>query len=270
MPLPQHIPEVAITRRAPLQVLSVLTPGLMYPQLVLGLVGAWSPCLQADKGSRLWDVTGRKNDGTLTNMDPATDWVTSGGYGALDLDGSDDYVLVPANSAFSGLGASTTPMSCFAWVNRRSSGANEGPVWCDGRYYIRLNADTTGDCAVFGVGATLSGLALNTWQLVGFTWSGTTATGFVNERVTGTTTGVSTASGSPDIAIGSRVAVGAYLDGMIADVLIWNRVLTPVDVSLLYALGPGGWATRRTRRAVANISTTKIPLFMHHYKMLAS
>ena len=65
----------------------------------LGLVGAWAPAL-GPTGSTLRDVSGNNNHGTLTDMDPATDWVISGnprlpGW-ALDFDGSNDYIDIPS------------------------------------------------------------------------------------------------------------------------------------------------------------------------------
>jgi len=64
-----------------------------YPQLWRGCVGAWCPSL-GPSGARLHDYSRRNNWGTLTNMDPATDWVVSGGQYALDFDGSNDYALL--------------------------------------------------------------------------------------------------------------------------------------------------------------------------------
>lgn len=62
-----------------------------YPQLWDGLVACYEPGL-GPQGGVLYDFAGRRLDGTLTNMDPATDWVvTERGY-ALDFDGSNDYV----------------------------------------------------------------------------------------------------------------------------------------------------------------------------------
>jgi len=43
-------------------------------------------------GATLYDVSGRGNHGTLTNMDPATDWVGSPDGWALDFDGSNDHI----------------------------------------------------------------------------------------------------------------------------------------------------------------------------------
>ena len=58
---------------------------------------AWIPGL-GKTGSQLLDVVNLQNHGRLTNMDPATDWVTGGsprvpGY-ALDMDGIDDFINV--------------------------------------------------------------------------------------------------------------------------------------------------------------------------------
>ncbi len=63
------------------------------PGLWKGLVGLWVPGL-GPTGLTLRDVSGFGNHGALTNMDPATDWVTTGQRvpWALDFDGGNDYV----------------------------------------------------------------------------------------------------------------------------------------------------------------------------------
>ena len=58
-----------------------------------GLVGCW--LLNENSGNKAHDSSGQGNVGTLTNMDPATDWVGSPDGGALDFDGSDDVVIIP-------------------------------------------------------------------------------------------------------------------------------------------------------------------------------
>ena len=62
-----------------------------HPELWDGLVGAWMPGLGVTGGT-LRDVSGQDNHGTLTSMDPATDWVTTSRGLALDFDGVNDYV----------------------------------------------------------------------------------------------------------------------------------------------------------------------------------
>ncbi len=61
-----------------------------------GLVSWWMVLPGMTSGARFTDITNSNgNHGTLTNMDHL-DWVGSkDGWGALDLDGSDDYINVP-------------------------------------------------------------------------------------------------------------------------------------------------------------------------------
>jgi hypothetical protein len=82
-----------------------------YPSLWDGCVGAWAPSL-GQTGLTLRDESVFGNHGTLTNMDAASDWVVSGGKGALDFDGSNDYVLV---SGSKGLIAGSSNFTISAW-----------------------------------------------------------------------------------------------------------------------------------------------------------
>ena len=66
----------------------------LYPELWRGCVGAWSPSL-GPTGVTLRDWSGYARHFALTNMDAGTDWVASGGRYALDLDGTNDYLLAP-------------------------------------------------------------------------------------------------------------------------------------------------------------------------------
>jgi len=52
------------------------------------------------EGSTAYDKSGKGNDGTLTNMDPGTDWVTDKYGYALDFDGSDNMDLTSKNKEF--------------------------------------------------------------------------------------------------------------------------------------------------------------------------
>ena len=61
------------------------------PRLWDGVIGAWCPSL-GPTGSRFHDFSRYGNWGTLTNMDPPTDWVVDGGQYSLDFDNTNDYV----------------------------------------------------------------------------------------------------------------------------------------------------------------------------------
>jgi hypothetical protein len=69
-----------------------------YASLWDGLVGLWAPAL-GPTGNALFDLSGLNNHGTLTNMDPATDWVGSPGGWALGFDGIGDFVQLGYSDA---------------------------------------------------------------------------------------------------------------------------------------------------------------------------
>ena len=75
--------------------------------LVDPAVGIWCPSVQGPGGLVLRDLSRYGNDGTLTNMAPATDWVDR----AIDVDGTNDHVLIP--SVF-GLGIGNVTISGWA------------------------------------------------------------------------------------------------------------------------------------------------------------
>ena len=117
------------------------------PDLWRGLVGAWVPAL-GPTGGTLHDVAGSARDGTLTNMDPATDWVVGSPGSVLDFDGSNDYVNVP----IAGLPV-VEPLTMIAVAMSHNittmqtliSLGNNGPK---GYFRIFFNGDKAGDLIV--------------------------------------------------------------------------------------------------------------------------
>ncbi len=95
---------------------------LRTPPNNLGLVGYWS--MEDGRGSTATDFSGSGNSGTLTNMDPATDWVSGRRGAALELDGSDDYVN------FGSVGSSINTFSF--WIKPTT----------DNQYITQLNGST--------------------------------------------------------------------------------------------------------------------------------
>jgi len=72
-----------------------------YPGLWKNLVGYWSPGL-GKQGSTLYDVSGRKRNGTVSGVDPATQ-IVGGKFGyALSLDGTGDDVNFGTIDEFNG------------------------------------------------------------------------------------------------------------------------------------------------------------------------
>jgi len=82
-----------------------------------GEVGWWCPSLDTiGNGTTLLnDLTGNGNNGTLTNMDAATDWVAdtdSGGIRALDFDGVNDLIVIADDNSLDLVNA----ISLSCWI----------------------------------------------------------------------------------------------------------------------------------------------------------
>lgn len=92
---------------------------IIRPVMNSGLVGYWD--FQEGAGDKAYDKSGNGNHGTLTNMDPNTDWVDGQIGQALDFDGSDDYVDCGSDSSITNINDEFTGS---AWIHRE--GGDEG------------------------------------------------------------------------------------------------------------------------------------------------
>ncbi len=114
--------------------------------LANGLIGLW-PFWEGVGNPNAMDVSGNGNPGTLTDMDPATDWVASNIGMSVDVSGADDYIALPAT-------ASLRPahLSVFFYV-KMSSGSFEYMV------------DTTSDNSGFGTTIQIQNAATLYWTI---------------------------------------------------------------------------------------------------------
>jgi len=92
-----------------------------------GLQGWWCPSLDtAGNGTNtLTDLSGNGNNGTLTDMDAATDWVAdtdSGGVRALDFDGDNDIIRLGTIAVDNVLQLASGAMSISLWIKPTLSG----------------------------------------------------------------------------------------------------------------------------------------------------
>ena len=228
-----------------------------------GLVGAWCPSLGAT-GFRLQDRSGRNNHGTLTNM-ASTAWTTSGGKGALDFDGSNDFVDITAN-----LSAVITSkvFTVSTWIKTSATNSNAYPFSLgstasdspivgfridpggNGRM-IGLIRDNAGNIVLPGDAA----IAVNNgqWNQLVAVANGSTAQVYTNGEVNGlavsiTGLGATTISRATIGALG-RTSVAAYYSGQADDSRIYNRALSAPEVRQLYIGGRGfGLLPERPRR----------------------
>ncbi|UCG56817.1 MAG: MBL fold metallo-hydrolase [Phycisphaerales bacterium] len=150
--------------------------------------------------------------------------------GALEFDGTDDFLL----TTFS-LNPAETSFSAFAWIKgggpgevilSQASGANwlladpsEGKLMTElrgsGRFGRTLLSQTV--------------ITDGNWHHVGMTWDGSNRILYVDdfEVARDTQTGLVGSDGVVQIGAGSAPAPGTYWDGLIDDVRIYNRAVTP-------------------------------------------
>jgi len=246
-----------------------------YPGLWKGLVGAWFPSL-GPTGLTLRDISGRGNHGTLTSMDPATDWVvTEKGY-ALDFDGTNDYVNLGVPKV---LTAGVATLSCFCWFRTANLAADQRTIWAsptvaNNTFGIWMDTDEGADgwaCGVWDsadastiIGTTTASAIANQFQHVGFT----SQQGKVNGQIL-------YVDGSPVAQANARASLQVAQVLMLARVSnspnygaiqvlsadIWDRVLSPNEIQLLYE-EPDALVMQRQRvypAAVAAVGYT-VPL----------
>jgi hypothetical protein len=209
-------------------------------------VAAWVPSLDTDGDgtTTLTDLRGSQ-DGTLTNMDAATDWVAdtgAGGTTALDLDGTNDGIALPTLQISSGWSVSiwfkfdSLSGLTFSFAMKDPQRVYLGQS--SGRAYIRVGSDS-GD---IGAAATLT---IGQWHhlVVAIATDGLSYSGWCDGTNFGTR---STTMGTPGaMGIGAFFgSVGspdsAYADGRFDDLRIFRKSpLVDADVTALWASGSG-------------------------------
>lgn len=229
-----------------------------YPNLWDGLVGAWVPEL-GHTGLQLRDMSGSGNHGTLTSMDPASDWVAPTNLTAtsprdlvLDYDATNDNVNCGTSARINNL----TRKSLSYWLRpeanpnqfdsivSKSSGGSTG--WHSGfqtfssQYRVQLfQAHSTTDG---GWHTPTDSAPKDTWTHVVWTYDNSSTSNDPRAWINGVEVTVAennTPSGSPNDDSGESLRFGATgggsnYDGQIGPVLLYNRLLTPQEAGQLY------------------------------------
>lgn len=216
-----------------------------YASLKQGLVGCWIPSVSGS-GFLLPDLSGRGNNGTLTNM-ASDDWVSSQYGRALDFDGTDDEVRAQAPTIsttycvsvwvkattgnFSGLitlSADASNLGADLYLNSSGTVVFYCPSTNNGSarsFFTTTNAITSGQW-VHLVGRWQAGL-INDIYVNGVLAQGT-LTGSVQSLLTTRTI----------LSLGGRQGVNNWLTGQLDDARCYNRLLTESEIKLL-ASRPG-------------------------------
>jgi hypothetical protein len=222
-----------------------------------GLVGNWRPSREAT-GNLLIDSV-RSNHGALTN---GPTWAPSAGGGsgayALSCNGSNNYVSVANVDALNLL----TNFTVSIWVNPATFTNYQNPIhkgvsgssaqygiiiFSSGNWYGQLNSDLSG-----GV------LTLNQWWHLVLTLGNATGSVYTNGKLI-TTAAASTTFRNAGVNIGADIANTRYFNGLVDDVAIFNRALTPNEILTLYTAGRGALDKKINKQTV--LGSTSLPTF---------
>ncbi len=194
------------------------------------------------------DATTNGNDGSVTD---ATAGVTGApalpfyNPSAYDFDGTDDSVAMASNVGNFSLADDFT---ISAWINPELDFSNQaiyGNTWSNAGYLLRVNAENKVRFILVENGSVYNGMDSDVltpgWHHVVGSWDGTDVKVFVDgvdQSVTPITNGtVTTITTSNPTHIGQTGQAGSeqFFDGSIDDVRVYDRALTDMEVSDLYA-----------------------------------
>ncbi len=224
------------------------------PMQSLGLVGYWSFDV-GKPNATAFDMSGNKNNGTLTNMNTTTAWVGGKIGNALEFDGVNDYVNVSSNNVLN-----VTNYSFSTWVKfsltpsgttdyfileKGTSGANTVNfyLWMDSNgsisgagvpqyvFGFRNSADTSFQDHFYSITP-----SANTWVYLTVVYDGANIKLYINGVLvkSDTETATPNTSGTQPLYVGSSRTPGSFFPGSIDEVRVYNRALSPDEIKRLY------------------------------------
>ena len=214
----------------------------MYIGLNDGLVGHWTFDGQTvSNNDTVADLSGNSNEVIRQGDKPKP---VPGRIGqAFNFDGANTWFETASNvDALDG----AAPMTVSAWIYPRSFGELSAGRIVDsnnagvGGYIFRLNTSNQLSLQIGGgtVNSNTGAITLNSWQHITLVYDAVVARFFVNGVSVGAPALTTTiANSTTNFSIGARGDGAATFDGLIDDVRIYNRALTPAEVLQLYSLG---------------------------------
>jgi len=221
-----------------------------------GVLGHW--LIGEGGGVTVRDISGHGHHGTLTNMDPATDWVMGLQGPELDFDADNDHVDFGGNDTIV-LGSNDWSMN--AWVNLKANG-NYRTIFSNSGSGGNSTALLTDASAAFwfinDAGQLLIlGSVMVTGRLINLTATkqGSTCSVYIDGKFI--------ASGTRDGdfnfgMIGGRIDASQMFDGQISAVRIYNRVLTLPEIQSLFTDPFLEFAPRRVVVQVSGLDLVKV------------
>lgn len=193
--------------------------------LPVELVAYWK--LDETEGMVVADSAGDNNGYALG--DPV--WQPDGGLvdGALQLDGIDDYFITGAAP-----NPAEGPFSVLAWVNGGAPGqvvvSQQGAAnWltADAEGNLMTELKSPGGSAVPLQSQTI--ITDGNWHRIGFVWDGSNRTLYIDDVAVAQDTqdGLESSNSGLYIGTGKAMEPRTYFSGLIDDVRIYNRAVTP-------------------------------------------
>jgi hypothetical protein len=194
-------------------------------------------------GTRISDISGYRNNATLTNSSLASAWITAARSRriqgiAVKLDGTNDYISVPFTSRVNFKVAHTT--SIWMYVDNSAAGFQTVLSQNDTQYLFFYLGSTSKRIAVYINGtanvllSAVNSITDKTWHHIVITYNGTTWTLYIDGTSRSTSTNIPPTTLSTEIRIGYRTANVQALAGSIFDVRFFNRALPPRAVRSLF------------------------------------
>ncbi len=189
--------------------------------------GFWS--LDETSGTTAFDSSGNGNNGTVNGAS----WVPDGkSDGALEFDGTDDYVALPFI-----LNPANTDFTAACWIKTDSSALQLILQQLDlngtGRAWLQCNNQKLETCIGGGAVASSTTLQNNTWYHVGVVKSGTSVKLYIDGEPD--SDAVKTAESSQGtMAIGAHKTLKHWFDGLIDEVRIYNSALSDTQMLELF------------------------------------
>jgi len=206
-----------------------------------GLVGYWNFDVEAG-GDTVYDLSGQGNNGTMTNMDPETDWVDGKiGSSALDFDGVDDRITtgtvmpIASGGSYSGWFNSADVSSTEVIMDTTDSG---------NRMTVQVRSNEVrgaiyNGTAIAAASGEITGRS-NQWIHFTYTWDGgTVGKMYIDGVLQAGTSAPNHFGGQDDTVIGNTTNIldTDWFTGKIDDVRIYNRALSAEEITRLYDMG---------------------------------
>lgn len=214
-----------------------------------GLVAYWD--FNEGKGSKVNDVSGNKNDGTIVGTPK---WAKAIDGTGLDFNGEDQYVDCGAEPKLNLTDAVTVEVWVYPRVNVYGDrGAIGNILYADGykggfglmewsisntddHYWYVLLANKEGKVLYTGNANNL--ITLDKWQFVVFTYDNNTLKLYIDGQLKSSVEGkgfLSMPAESNNLVVAKHPYSDLYFNGIIDEVKIYNRALTKDEIKEHYA-----------------------------------